>query len=162
MTKNALALTQLITWGDNNNIPKEKLSRNLQELQNLKVLDLSNQSLSSLPEEIGALTLLKELYLFGNKLEELPQALSSLSNLEILWIQNNQLKVIPESISKLSKLKDIAAFSNHIVDISSKILSLPSLEALFLHNNLLDAQKIKELQELSKKIEYVSFYGQRN
>ena len=44
-------------------------------------------------------------------LPELPDSIGSLSSLEELWVYNNkQLKALPSTIGSLSKLKDLQAF----------------------------------------------------
>ncbi|MCS5550736.1 MAG: leucine-rich repeat domain-containing protein, partial [Gammaproteobacteria bacterium] len=63
-------------------VPKEIFN-----LINLHVLDLSGFRVTSLPKEIGGLVNLRELYLVGNKLTELPKEIGSLVNLRELYLE---------------------------------------------------------------------------
>ena len=63
-------------------------------------LSLYRQGLVSLPETIGNLTSLKELYLENNQLSSFPETMSSLKSLQRLWFGNNQISSFPEVINK--------------------------------------------------------------
>ena len=62
----------------------------------LKVLSLSGNQLTSLPEEIGLMTGLKKLYLLNNQLTLLPEEIVALTGLTSLDLFNNPL-VKPQS-----------------------------------------------------------------
>ena len=55
-----------------------------------------NQLTTTLPEGIGGLSQLKELYLGNNKLTTLPEWIRGLSQLKGLDINCNKLKTLPE------------------------------------------------------------------
>ena len=53
------------------------------ELTNLQTLDLSSNSLATLPESMGKLSKLQLLYLTGNLIAALPESICKLPNLRI-------------------------------------------------------------------------------
>jgi Leucine-rich repeat (LRR) protein len=61
-------------------------------------LKLYYKGIVSLPEEIGNLTNLKELFLSGNQLTSVPKELSRLTNLTELDLGGNQLKNVPREL----------------------------------------------------------------
>ena len=68
---------------------------------------MSGKEIHELPESIGNLSNLTELYLSGNRLENLPESLGSLSNLTRLNLWGNQLTNLPESIGNLANLTEL-------------------------------------------------------
>lgn len=68
-------------------------------------LNFSMCELTYLPEWIGNLTNLKELYVSDNRLEKLPD-LSTLTNLQTLNLEENQLTELPD-LSNLTNLQDL-------------------------------------------------------
>ncbi|MBP9732488.1 MAG: leucine-rich repeat domain-containing protein [Candidatus Magasanikbacteria bacterium] len=61
----------------------------IRKLQNLRVLDLSNNSMTGVPAEIGQLENLEVLDLSNNSLTGLPNELGNLKNLKVLNIMGN-------------------------------------------------------------------------
>ena len=57
------------------------------------MLNLYSNQLSSLPESIGRLVNLQELFLSNNKLSSLPESIGRLASLLRLYLDNNQLSV---------------------------------------------------------------------
>ena len=78
---------------------------NQEQLQRVKVLDLSGKSIQYLPPEISRLRCLKALHIFDNKIRTLPPELGQLSELEFLHVQNNPLEALPSALSQLSLRK---------------------------------------------------------
>lgn len=64
-------------------------------LQTLEQLNLSNNLLDQIPVELGYLEQLQELYLDGNVLTTLPHTLGELLNLRKLLLHKNQLRALP-------------------------------------------------------------------
>ncbi|KAB2615459.1 LRR receptor-like serine/threonine-protein kinase [Pyrus ussuriensis x Pyrus communis] len=85
-------------------------------LSALEHIDLSSNQLSgSIPREIGNLTMLKRIYLDDNKFEELPNEVGSLGQLEELFMQINALKgsaFVPAL--NISSLTTLALFGNNM------------------------------------------------
>jgi Leucine-rich repeat (LRR) protein len=89
------------------NVEREQIERILRRLE-IKIerrkimnLDLSDKGLSTLPESIENLKILKELHLSNNDLSTLPQSITRLTSLEVLHLSNNDMKTFPESLKKL-------------------------------------------------------------
>ena len=61
--------------------------------------------ISYLPNSIGTLTNLQELYLAYNRLTTLPDSIGYLKNLQTLDLAYNQLQKLPASINKLKKFR---------------------------------------------------------
>jgi internalin A len=80
-------------------------------------LSLDNMNLGLLPDCIGNLTSLKELYLANNQLTTLPESIGNLSDLEYLWLFGNQLTTLPESIGNLTDLITLGFSSNQLTEI---------------------------------------------
>jgi Leucine-rich repeat (LRR) protein len=90
----------------------------------------------SLPQIIGTLVHLKELYLNHNILLSLPTSINNLVNLNILSISNNQIAGSIPSLSKLIHLQRLDLSNNKLSSISSSLLhDMISLEILDLSNN---------------------------
>lgn len=72
----------------NNNLGGS-LQAEVRQLQNLKVLNLSDNHFSSVPAEVGQLKNLEELNLSNNQITGLPYELGKLSNLKVLNLRGN-------------------------------------------------------------------------
>jgi len=86
------------------------LQAEIRHLQNLKVLDLSNNRFTGVPAEVGQLKNLEVLNLSNNQLTGLPYELGNLSNLKVLDISGNaystqDLEVIKKSLSSTVTIK---------------------------------------------------------
>ena len=73
----------------NNNLGGS-LQAEVRQLQNLKVLNLSNNHFAGVPAEIGQLKNLEELNLSNNQITGLPYELGNLSNLKVLNLRGNK------------------------------------------------------------------------
>ncbi len=81
-------------------------------MQSLRMLDLGHNQLAELPEELGALTGLRDfLYLHDNRLGALPGSLARLTRLRYLNISENRFQELPECVCGMAGLiADGAAF----------------------------------------------------
>lgn len=84
-----------------NNKLEGSLQAEIRHLQNLKVLDLSNNKFTGIPAEVGQLKNLEVLNLSDNSITGLPYELGNLSNLKVLDLTGNAY-----SVSDLSKIKE--------------------------------------------------------
>jgi len=98
-----------------------------------------NDTIYSLPENMGALDDLASLYLEWNRISELPESFSEMSNLFSLYINNNVLTSIGDSIGNLSNLYFLDLGYNEISSIPSSICELGNLSYLWLFNNELES-----------------------
>jgi internalin A len=103
------------------------------------ILDLSGLELSSLPESLGQLTQLQELYAFSNQLSSLPESLGQLTQLQELYAFSNQLSSLPESLGQLTQLQELYAFSNQLSSLPESLGQLTQLQGLYVADNQLSS-----------------------
>ncbi|XP_031119655.1 TMV resistance protein N-like isoform X2 [Ipomoea triloba] len=124
----------------------ERLSNDLCELENLKVIEIIGcDQLSSLPENLGNLSNLEELRVFGGTaIFEIPPSITRLSSLECLSFQGNEefdmetLNFLP-SVSDLCSLKRLELSHFNLLDgLPSDLGHLISLEYLCLRGSNFD------------------------
>jgi len=126
-----------------NNVPKE-----IGQLTNLQLLDLSSNQFSALPKEIGQLTNLQLLDLSSNQFSALPKEIGQLTNLRSLDLSSNQLSALPKEIGQLTNLRSLDLNSNKLLYLSNEISRLDNLQSLNLHSNKL-SHLPKEISQLS-------------
>ncbi len=119
----------------------------LNELLQLKQLDLSHKNLTSLPKELGNLKKLKSLILNNNNLTSIPKELGNLSKLIEIHLYDNKLTSIPKELSKLSQLTDLYLYNNNLTSIPKELGNLTSLEYFSIEHNKLTSMP-KELGNL--------------
>ncbi|MHA1821636.1 MAG: leucine-rich repeat domain-containing protein [Promethearchaeota archaeon] len=115
------------------------LPESIGQLKNLQELYLYNNELSSLPERIGDLTNLQRLDLSGNQLSSLPESIGALKNLKELYLTLNQLSSLPESIGALKNLKELWINDNQLSSLPESIGYLTNLKELYLRENKLSS-----------------------
>ncbi|CAK9018789.1 unnamed protein product [Durusdinium trenchii] len=113
------------------------LPESIGHLQGLRQLFLRNNHLSSLPESFGNLTELVFLYLENNHLSSLPHSLGQLKSLWHLYLQNNQLTSLPESLGNLQSLLVLYLEKNQLTSLPESLGNLTNLLQLFLRRNRL-------------------------
>ena len=118
---------------------KEPLEIGVQEWNDgsLERLSLSDNNLTTIPENIGDLDSLVSLSLKNNQLTTLPESIGDLSSLEYLRLNGNQLTSLPESIGDLSSLEDLNLDNNQLTTLPESIGDLSSLTSLYLYDNQL-------------------------
>ncbi|XP_071080794.1 uncharacterized protein [Haliotis cracherodii] len=103
----------------------------------LTYLNLSCNSLTQLPPDIGCLQGLRELQLNGNQLTHIPSTLGSLHQLTELNLRHNQLADIPDALLHLPSLKHLNVEHNQLTSLSPGISHLLLLEELYAGYNCL-------------------------
>ncbi|XP_023158536.1 leucine-rich repeat-containing protein 58 [Ceratitis capitata] len=130
---------------------------------NLKVLDLSSNCLTQLPEAICNLSLvtliaknnnltnkslpktfvmrnsvLKELNLSGNQLTHFPEQVVELKQLRYFYAGANKINAISKDIWKMQSLQVLSLGGNLITDVPEAVGRLSQLQALVLCDNLIE------------------------
>ncbi|KAL5241187.1 hypothetical protein ACI65C_008597 [Semiaphis heraclei] len=135
----------------------------INRFQHLRVLDISNNRLTHVPnfvarlplttlvaknnlidddgfpKEFGCAAHLKVLNISGNRLSHFPQQLLSVTTLEYLYMGSNNLVEIPKDINKLIRLKFLCLGGNHLSDVPVTLGMLDNLKALNLSDNSLES-----------------------
>ncbi|ESO94189.1 hypothetical protein LOTGIDRAFT_232448 [Lottia gigantea] len=101
----------------------------------LKLLDLSDNNIKTLPVDIGLLVGLHSLYIQNNLLQTIPVSIGSLLSLTSLDLANNQINNIPESFWSLTGLRYLNFDTNGLTALSSSIGLLVNLQTLSLRSN---------------------------
>ncbi|WCL82754.1 leucine-rich repeat protein [Saprospira sp. CCB-QB6] len=139
---------------------KEALAANPQDVRSL---DLSEESFQTLPKSLNAFTKLKELSVNGIQLQEIGDFWAAFPELEYLDLDDNEIKSLPPSFTKLQKLKTLYLADNQLSEESLKqIAQLKNLEELNLSNNktlttanwnaLANLQELKTIELLRLKL----------
>lgn len=142
-------LNLLISYNSLQHIQANSLKR----LKQLQVLDLSENRLTHLPQDLSIGSHIRELYLQGNNLDQLPslQVLQPLSNLVLLNLSRNDI-VFKDSddLSSLTKLVALDMSHNKLTHVSSGLLKkLTSLQVLSLGHNQIRAMASESLVSLA-------------
>ncbi|KAL0112930.1 hypothetical protein PUN28_012288 [Cardiocondyla obscurior] len=95
--------------------------------------------LTTLPPWINELYNVTNLYMYGNRIEELPKELGRMDQLTVLDLSANKLQVIPACIGNLSNLKSLSLNDNFIERLSVELSQLNNLEILSVSGNQLVA-----------------------
>ena len=156
----------------------------LNNLDKMKVLDLSFNQLTGPIPDLSGLTNLEDLALHENQLSgPIPVSLGALANLQLLWLAKNQLTgPIPAELGNLIELEQLHLYGNDLTgpipDLSkltdlyslrlaenqltgpiTGLSSLTNLEYLTLPNNQLSGE-ITALSSLTKLVELKLFNNQ--
>ncbi|RWR87898.1 disease resistance protein RPM1-like protein [Cinnamomum micranthum f. kanehirae] len=79
----------------------------------LRVLDLEDSPIKSLPDELVELFNLRYLSLRNTNVEELPESIGRLQNLQTLDIRGSKINILPRGVKKLKKLRHIYTYRRH-------------------------------------------------
>lgn len=101
-------------------------------LSTLKVLDLHENKLTSLPEDIGKLVALQILNVEKNRLKALPESIGNLQLLQTLNLKGNSLSELPTSVGSLSSLRTLDLSDNNIVQLPKALAYIRTLESFTL------------------------------
>uniref|UniRef100_A0A8C0JDF5 Scribble planar cell polarity protein n=1 Tax=Chelonoidis abingdonii TaxID=106734 RepID=A0A8C0JDF5_CHEAB len=127
----------------------EVLPDTLGALPNLRELWLDRNQLSALPPELGNLRRLVCLDVSENKLEQLPNEISGLVALSDLLLSQNLLECIPAGIGQLKQLSILKVDQNRLAEVTESIGDCENLSELILTENVLTALP-KSLGKLTK------------
>ncbi|XP_064026944.1 E3 ubiquitin-protein ligase LRSAM1 isoform X2 [Pogoniulus pusillus] len=110
-------------------VPK---SCSLLSLITLKVLDLHDNQLASLPADIGQLAALQVLNLEGNLLASLPASIGDLAQLQLLNVKGNGLRELPGTVSGWRSLRALDVSGNAVRALPRQLAHLRTLQTLTL------------------------------
>ncbi|OCH16087.1 protein kinase [Aliivibrio sp. 1S165] len=156
-----------LTSGELQGITRLQLSDNLTEFpleilslaDSLEILDLSNNQLTTLPEEITQLTKLKIFFASNNPFTVFPDVLATLPNLEMIgfkscnikhvaenvfppklrWLilTDNQVDALPNTLGECHLMQKLALAGNNLTTLPSNLSQLHNLELLRISANQL-------------------------
>jgi internalin A len=124
------------------------------KLKNLTRLEIDNCHIDSLPEEVGDLGNLTQLFIVNNSsLARLPDSIGKLGNLTLLRGDGNKLVTIPSTLAALQSLETLDLSKNDLTELPSDIGRLKSLKYLDLSENRLitlppEISQLTQLEDL--------------
>ncbi|KAI1882355.1 hypothetical protein AGOR_G00249830 [Albula goreensis] len=101
-------------------------------LATLKVLDIHENKLSSLPDDIGQLKSLQVLNAEKNHIKVLPDSIGDLRLLQTLNLKGNALSQLSSSLGHLSSLRTLDLSENHVTELPTALANIRTLECLTL------------------------------
>ena len=127
-----------------------QINNKLTQINNLKNLEYLNLHSSTfyyknekvgliIPEEIGELLSLKELFLSHAKIDRLPASIVNLVALEILKIEHNNIKVLPDDFGNLRSLKELYFSNNQLTSLPESFSNLKNLQTVYFSNNSINS-----------------------
>ncbi|TRY72380.1 hypothetical protein TCAL_04746 [Tigriopus californicus] len=140
----------------------------LSHLTKLKVLDVSGNQLTAIPDQISALTALTTLNLANNAIESMPvlKELKSLAHVDLggnqlkdlsfichedlsllatLVVAKNRLEALDPNLAKLVSLKKLDASDNPLPSVPGELADLSRMKELLLQNNPLQDNRLKKM-----------------
>ncbi|KAK4819744.1 hypothetical protein QYF61_010879 [Mycteria americana] len=112
------------------------ISLELCMLHKLTHLDIRNNFLTSLPEEMEALTRLQIINLAFNRFKEFPSVLYRIVALETILLSNNQVGSIdPLQLKKMDKLGTLDLQNNDLLQVPPELGNCETLRTLLLEGN---------------------------
>ncbi len=109
----------------------------LYELKFLKILHLSSNKIKKISQKIGNFKYLNELSLCWNELNEIPEEMGQLEKIKILNISGNKITQIPKKIGNLSNLTHFKLHNNEIEHLPKELKDLSNLTEIEIHHNYL-------------------------
>ncbi|XP_012056811.1 PREDICTED: leucine-rich repeat-containing protein 28 [Atta cephalotes] len=107
------------------------------ELFNVTNLYMYGNRIEQLPVELGGMNQLTVLDLSANRLDLISTCIGNLSNLKSLFLNDNFIERLPVELSQLNNLEILSVSGNQIVALPEWTGSLPRLRELYVDNNQL-------------------------
>ena len=83
-------------------------------IDSIKILNISNNEIKSIPSEIKQLKKITKLDISNNNISELPDEICELSELRELNLSGNKISILPKGFNKLKKLTKLTIAGNPI------------------------------------------------
>lgn len=97
-------------------------------MTNLTELRAAHNRIAALPDEIGLLKFLTQMFISDNLIAGLPQSFGKLSSLRLLDLSYNRIPALTGAcLEKLSSLVSLNLLKNEIAEISADVSGLMSL-----------------------------------
>ena len=107
----------------------------LDQIHQIQQINLSNNCLTSIPEELCKASQIQILNISNNKIKSLPINIWNMKSLLRLDAKNNKLKSLPETICYLEKLWRLDLSDNKLQNLPEQFSELKTLKWLTLDNN---------------------------
>ncbi|XP_060916990.1 E3 ubiquitin-protein ligase LRSAM1 [Labrus mixtus] len=104
----------------------------ISNLSTLKVLDLHDNKITSLPDNIGKLASLQILNVEKNRIKTLPDSIADLRLLQTLNLKGNSLSELPALVGSLSSLRTLDLSDNNITQLPKAVAYIRTLESFTL------------------------------
>ena len=149
-----------------------KISKKVTNLQNLKILNLSDNYISVLPYFLKDIKHLEELHLNNNKIELIPSSIQFFTSLKILNLSQNIIERLPMEIGLMNKLESLLIDKNEFTEIPTTLCYLENLKYIGLEwfefldpelpkdqkdINVINSLKLFLKNKLMNSISYVDF-----
>lgn len=103
----------------------------------LQELRLRNNSIRTLPVEVGDLRELRFIDIGGNRVTELPETLFKLPKLTVLDASGNQLRSLPATIGDAAVLQRLFLYKNQLTMLPPEMSTCEALEELSVFDNVI-------------------------
>lgn len=121
----------------------------INQLQQVKTLEIVNSKVSVLPESISNLKMLDKIVLFNNKYDAIPQVIFNMPQLKELIINNNEVAILDAKIGTLTNLEKLSLAGNKLVTLPDTLQNLTKLKELNISvNRLQSLPNLEQLQNL--------------
>lgn len=126
-------------------IPKE-----IYDFPNLKELDLTDQSITVIPETLPQAKSLEILNLIGNDIQTIPTALCECNKLRELRI-GSEIKSIPECLKTMPSLKHLSIQSNAVNILMDELLTFENIETahFFLKKGMINGKRLDSIYRVT-------------
>lgn len=144
---------EIASYNSNAKTP-ENMQKKIERAKKSKFLSLKDFQLAELPEEIFEIEDLKVLIISGNPLTSLPGGIGKLKDLKTLHAANCSLEIegIPEEIYGLEKLQELNLANNNLLASGRLLTDLKSVKRLNLSNNELLSLLEEEDQQITESL----------
>jgi Leucine-rich repeat (LRR) protein len=120
------------------------ISTDVQELKNLQVLNVINNTLTAISSSTIGLPVLHQLSFSANRITELPD-MTSWTSLLTLAADDNSISEVPEGFVSLRRVKNVDFSGNNIKNLDIRIGAMENLDIFRISGNPLKERKLAGL-----------------